>query len=189
MHTSGITPTQHKPADTHALMDLYGIGHTNIVAAASIAEKDIPKHVYQAGAKILDEKIRTLKPQAVALVGKNIWKNWIEYQLGRKFNDKKDEFEYGWQKEELWIGRTVDPDTGEVKWEGARTTVLPTTSAACAIWMKKDGDTRIEHWKPLGKWFSPKREEWIRAREARGVKVEGVHVSSEKIKMEEQLMF
>lgn len=172
MHSSGITPIQHKPAETHALMDLYGIGHTNIVAAASVAEKDIPKDVYQAGAKILDQKIRDLKPQAVALVGKNIWKNWFEYKLGRKFNDKKDHFEYGWQKEELWLGRIRNPDTAEVEWEGVRTTVLPTTSAACAIWLKKGDDTRIEHWKPLGEWFSPKREEWIKARQTSVVKVE-----------------
>lgn len=166
-------------------MDLYGIGHTNMVSAASVAEKDIPRAVYQAGVAVLDDKIRTLRPQAVALVGKNVWENWFQYKTGRRFNAKKDAFAYGWQEEEMQVGRTrtrtqmvvngdenKDKDTVglgefEVEWAGAKTYVLPTSSAACAFWNKDGIDTRIEFWKPLGEWFAPKRVEWVEARESK----------------------
>lgn len=160
LHASGITPILHKPADTHDLMDLYGMGHTNIIPTiASVGASDLTTQDYLDGAAVLDAKIRQYKPQAVAIVGKGIWEEWVRYKKGRKFNAKKDGFEYGWQDPSLWIGRSED---GDDAWAGARTFVVTTTSGASTAHTKEQ---RIAIWTPLGEWFAPKRDEWVRSKQ------------------------
>lgn len=135
------------------------MGHTNIVASiASVGAKDLTTQDYLDGAAILEANIRKYKPQAVAIVGKGIWEEWIRYKKGRKFNQKKDGFEYGWQDPKLWIGK----EEGDGGWEGARTFVVTTTSGASTAHTKEE---RIAIWKPLGDWFTPKREDWIKQRQ------------------------
>lgn len=140
-------------------MDLYGIGHTNIIPSiASQGAKDLTTQDYLAGAAVLESKVRELRPEAVMIVGKGIWEEWVRYRTGRKYDKKRDgPFEYGWQKEELWIGRTVDED-GEVSWEGARTFVVTTTSGASSSHTKEE---RLAIWRPMGEWYTPRREEWM----------------------------
>lgn len=160
LYDSGITPVPHKPADTHGLMDLYGMGHTNIIPTiASVGASDLTTQDYLNGAAVLDAKIREFKPQAVAIVGKGIWEEWVRYKKGRKFNVKKDGFEYGWQDSSLWIGRK---DDGDDAWQGARTFVVTTTSGASTAHTKEQ---RIAIWKPLGEWFAPKRDEWMKSKQ------------------------
>lgn len=137
-------------------MDMYGIGHTNIIPnLATIGGNDLTKEDYMAGAKVLDEKIEQLRPQAVMIVGKGIWEEWFRYKKGRKMT-KKDGFEYGWQDPDLWIGKK------EGEWEGARSFVVTTTSGLSSSHTKEE---RIAIWKPMGDWFTPKRDEWIKKRE------------------------
>src|SRR4051794_23680484 len=98
-------------------MDLYGIGHTNIIPTkATVGGNDLTKEDYLEGAKALDQKIRELRPQAAMIVGKGNWEEWFRYKRGRKMT-KKDGFDYGWQDPKLNIGRKA----GE--WEGAKTFV------------------------------------------------------------------
>lgn len=157
LHASGITPVRHYPRDTHSLTSLYGLGHTNIVAhIASVGGKDLKPQDYMDGAADLDEKIRTYRPGAVALVGKGIFEEWFRFKTGRKMNKKeKDAWKYGWQDEQFWVGRKK----GE--YEGARTFVVTTTSGMSSTHTTEE---RVAIWKPLGDWFAPKREEWIKAR-------------------------
>ncbi|KAK5945517.1 uracil DNA N-glycosylase Thp1 [Knufia obscura] len=171
LHASGITPVLHKPSETHDLMDMYGLGHTNIIT--SIASRDgstLTTADYMSGAAALDAKIRRFRPEAVAIVGKGIWLEWIRYKKGRKFNVKRDGFEYGWQDPELWIGRK------EGEWEGARTFVTTTTSGASTSHSKEE---RVAIWRPLGEWFEPRREEWMKRR--REEKEEVVNKEEEQI--------
>lgn len=161
LHASGITPILHKPPETHTLMDLYGLGHTNIITTiASVDASSLKTQDYMTGAAALDTKIRHFKPQAVAIVGKGIWEEWFRYKRGRKFNAKKDGFEYGWQDPSLWIGRKED---GDDAWEGAKTFVTTTTSGASTAHTKEQ---RVAIWKPLGDWFAPKRDGWMMHKKA-----------------------
>lgn len=138
-------------------MDRYGLGHTNIIPdLATVGGSDLTKEHYLAGAQVLDEKIRQLRPQAVMIVGKGIWEEWFRYKKGRKMG-KKDNFHYGWQDEALWVGRRKG-----VWDEGARTFVVTTTSGLSTAHTVEE---RIAIWKPMGDWFAPKREEWVAARE------------------------
>lgn len=137
-------------------MDLYGLGHTNIVAhIASREGKDLTKADYDAGSADLEQKIRDCKPQAVMLVGKGIWQEWFRFKTGRK-HAAKDKFEYGWQDKNLWIGRKK----GE--YDGAPTFVTTTTSGASTTFTTEQ---RVAIWKPMGDWFTPKREAWVKKRE------------------------
>lgn len=157
LHLSGITPVRHLPSDTHNLMDLYGMGHTNIVAhIASREAKDLSKEDYDAGATDLDRKIREFKPQAVMLVGKGIWEEWFRFKKGRRFNSKKEGFHYGWQDKSLWIGRE------EGVYNGSPTFVVTSTSGAAT---QLNTEERVAIWKPMGEWFTPKRDAWIEKQE------------------------
>jgi len=155
LHASGITPIQHKPSETHSLTEKYGLGHTNIIPFATVGGNSLTPADYAAGAEALDLKIRRLRPQAVMIVGKGIWEEWFRYKKGRKMN-KKDNFQYGWQDPDLWIGRE---DGG---WEGARSFVVTTTSGLSSSHTKEE---RVAIWKPMGDWFTPKREQWVKDRE------------------------
>lgn len=156
LFASGVIPLQHKPEETFSLMDLYGIGHTNIVSTkATRGGNDLTKDDYMRGAEELDQKILENRPQAVMVVGKGVWEAWFQFKKGRKMNSK-DNFKYGWQDPKLNIGRKKGV------WDGAETFVVTTTSGLSSSHTKEE---RIAIWKPIGEWFAPKREEWIRARE------------------------
>ncbi|KAK6368576.1 uracil DNA N-glycosylase Thp1 [Lithohypha guttulata] len=157
LYASGITPVPHKPKDTHSLMDLYGLGHTNVVAhIASRAASDLTKEDWMVGARDLDEKIRKFKPEAVCLVGEGIFTQWFRYKEGRPHNVKKDgPVKFGIQDEKYWIGRK------EGEYKGSTTWVVTTTSGAST---KHSTQERVAIWKPLGDWFAPKRDQWIKER-------------------------
>ncbi len=119
LYSSGITPIQHRPQDHPLLPDLYGIGNTNICARPSRVGSELTKAELAEGAKILDDKIATYRPEAACISGKGVWEAiWI-YKTGKKKMPKEGEgaFQYGWQDEELRLGRTVDAESGEVVWE------------------------------------------------------------------------
>ena len=153
LHYSGITPRQHIPADTYDLQDLYGIGNTNICARPTRSGDGLTKDELEEGACILEEKIQRIKPEAVGIAGKGIWETLWKARTGEK--QPKEEFKYGWQDEQAWLGRMVSHD-GNVVWEGARTYVLSSTSGLNAYLSPAE---KLAIWKPLGEWFTQKRRD------------------------------
>lgn len=119
------------------------------------------------GAKILDDKIALYRPEAACISGKGVWEAMWSYKTGKKKipRDGLEAFRYGWQDEELWLGRTVDRNTGELIWKGSRTFVAPSTSGLNAGMSPAEKE---EAWRPIGEWMRIKREE----SEAKNVKTE-----------------
>jgi len=154
LHESGITPKRHQPSETWDLMDLYGIGNTNICARPTRSGDGLSKQELAEGAAILDVKIAEMKPEAVAIVGKGIWEAiWMAKRGQKRFNDP--DFHWGWQDEELWLGRTKD-EAGNILWKGARTFVATSTSGLAATLTPAE---KLAIWKPLGEWVTSRREE------------------------------
>jgi thymine-DNA glycosylase len=162
LHSSGITPVQHRPQDHPLLPDLYGIGNTNICARPSRLGSELTKAELAEGAKILDEKMTLYRPEAACISGKGVWEALWCYKTGKKRMPKGGEgsFRYGWQDEELWLGRVVDKESGEVLWKGTKTFVAPSTSGLNAGMRPAEKE---EAWRPIGEWISKKREEsWVK---------------------------
>jgi thymine-DNA glycosylase len=153
LHESGVTPIRHPPSDTHRLPDLYNIGNTNICARATRDGSGLFKEELAEGAQILEDKIRKYKPEAVAIVGKGIWEALWLARTGRKLKSK--EFKYGWQDEEAWLGKG-DRGDGDEEWKGSRVFVTTTTSGLAAGMKPQE---KLDIWRPLGEWFSTRREE------------------------------
>ena len=101
---------------------------------------------------ILEKKMRGLRPEAVAIVGKQIWESLWLARTGKKL--KKEQFKWGWQDKEAWLGKT--DEKGEVVWAGARTYVTTSTSGLSANLKPHE---KLEIWKPLGDWFTERRRE------------------------------
>lgn len=152
LYESGITPKKHLPSETHDLQDLYSIGNTNICARPTRDGSGLSKDELREGALILEEKIRKLRPEAVCIVGKQIWETLWQARFGRKL--EKDEFRWGWQEEAAWLGR-VEDESGK-KWAGTRTFVATSTSGLSASLRPAE---KLAIWKPLGEWFTARRRE------------------------------
>ncbi|EXJ90060.1 TDG/mug DNA glycosylase [Capronia epimyces CBS 606.96] len=155
VHASGITPQKHDPSETRDLMDLYQIGNTNICARPTRSGDGLSKAELEEGALILDQKIAQCQPEAVAIVGKGIWEAiWMVKKGQKKFKDP--DFHWGWQDEEMQLGRRVD-ESGRVIWAGAKTFVATSTSGLAATLTPAE---KLAIWKPLGDWVTRRREEW-----------------------------
>ena len=135
-------------------MDLYQIGNTNICARPTRSGDGLSKMELEEGATVLEKKIADFKPQAVAIVGKGIWEAiWLVKKGQKKFDDPN--FHWGWQDEEIQIGRTKKSD-GTLEWAGARTFVATSTSGLAATLTPAE---KLAIWKPLGDWMTTKRTE------------------------------
>jgi thymine-DNA glycosylase len=158
LYLSGITPIQHRPQDHPLLPDLYGIGNTNICARPSRLGSELARAELAEGAKILDEKIALYRPEAACISGKGVWEAVWSFKTGKKKMPREGQgaFQYGWQPEELWLGRTVDEASGDVVWKGAMTFVAPSTSGLNAGMKPAEKE---EAWRPIGEWMKKKREE------------------------------
>lgn len=156
LHSSGITPVRHRAADTHLMPDLYNIGNTNLCVRATRSGDGLSKQEQADGAKIIEEKVAKYKPEAVCIVGKGIWDTIYKSKTGKTL--KRQDFAYGWQDENLWLGRFIDED-GSVAWTGARTFVCTSTSGLAAdtkpaeklAIMSELGDWVKQHRKDLAK--------------------------------------
>ena len=100
------------------------------------------------------------KPEAVAIVGKQIWESLWLARSGTKL--KPAQFKWGWQDEDTWLGKTMGED-GKVAWPGARTFVTTSTSGLSANLSPQE---KLEIWRPLGEWFTAKRKELSEHKEA-----------------------
>ncbi|KAJ5730421.1 uncharacterized protein N7483_004929 [Penicillium malachiteum] len=149
LHSSGITSIRHPPSDTYKLPELYSVGNTNIVVRPTRDASMLSRAEMDAGVPILEAKVAAQQPEAVCLVGKGIWEAVWRVRHGRGI--RKEEFQYGWQRESENMGCVV----GE-SWGGARVFVATTTSGLAA------GMTLTEKeivWAELGDWVVRRRAE------------------------------
>jgi thymine-DNA glycosylase len=154
LFSSGLTPRRLHPSEDRTLPERYGLGNTNIVSRPTRNGSELSKGEMDASVQVLEEKIAKWKPEAVCVVGKSIWESIWRKQKGRGL--KKEEFQYGWQKEGERLGKSG-------QWEGSRIFVACTTSGLAATLSVAEKE-RI--WRELGVWVEKRREE------RGGVKVE-----------------
>jgi TDG/mug DNA glycosylase family protein len=158
MHSSGLTDRRCLPSETHDLMDLYSIGNTNLCLRPTRDGAGLAKDEMEAGVLVLEDKVRTYRPDVVCIVGKGIWDTILKVKV--KNGAKKQAangFNYGWQEESLWLGREVDGDR-ELLWAGARTFVATTTSGLAANTSPAE---KALIWKELGDWIVARRAEQV----------------------------
>ncbi|CAK3944494.1 G U mismatch-specific DNA glycosylase [Lecanosticta acicola] len=147
LHSSGCTDERLSPEQDVDLPRLYSMGNTNIVDRPSKDAAELSKTEMAAGTPVLEEKVRTFRPEAVCIVGKGIWEAIWRWRYGRPI--KKDEFKYGWQAEKEMMGRTDD-------WEGARVFVATATSGLAASLRPTEKEAI---WAPFGQWVKRRRQE------------------------------
>lgn len=101
LHESGLTPRRIDPADQRAILAL-GLGITNSVMRATPGSADVTREDVARGRERLATVVRARRPAWLAFVGKEAYR----MATGRK-----------------------DAPLGEAEpWEGARVSVLPSTS-------------------------------------------------------------
>ncbi|KAH8703152.1 uracil-DNA glycosylase-like protein [Talaromyces proteolyticus] len=156
LYSSGITTVRHAPSDTYKLPALYAVGNTNIVERPTRDASMLSKAEMDAGVAVLEAKIASQKPEAVALVGKSIWESIWRVRHGRAI--RKEEFRYGWQDEGENMGVCIDDSGGadEEGWKGARVFVATTTSGLAATMSLQEKQLV---WNELGEWVKRRREE------------------------------
>lgn len=147
LHSSGITDVRLRPEQDVDLPRLYSMGNTNLVDRPSKDAGELSKQEMAAGTPILEEKVRTFRPEAVCIVGKSIWQAMWRWKYKREI--KKDEFRYGWQDDEETLGKEGD-------WPGAWVFVATATSGLAAN-LKPHEKEAI--WRPFGEWVQKRREE------------------------------
>ena len=149
LHSSGCTDVRLRPQQDVDLPRLYSMGNTNIVERPSRDAGELSKAEMAAGTPILDDKIRTFRPEAVCIVGKGIWQGIWRWRYGREM--KKDEFKFGWQSERERMGTADD-------WGGAPVFVATSTSGLSASLRPHE---KQAIWKPFGEWVAKRRKERI----------------------------
>lgn len=147
LHSSGCTDIRLRPEQDVDLPRLYSMGNTNIVARPSRHAAELSKAESAAGTPVLEEKIRAFRPEAVCIVGKGIWESIWRWRHQRAI--RKDEFQYGWQKESDRIGKTAD-------WPGAAVFVATATSGLAANTKPHEKEAI---WLPFGQWVKRRRQE------------------------------
>ncbi|KAI5356642.1 putative uracil-DNA glycosylase, uracil DNA glycosylase family 2 [Septoria linicola] len=145
LRSSGCTDVRLKPEQDVDLPRLYSMGNTNIVARPSKNAGELSKAESAEGTPILEEKIRSFRPEAVCIVGKGIWESIWRWRYKRPI--KKDEFKYGWQHEKENMGIADD-------WPGAKVFVATATSGLAAN-LKPPEKEAI--WLPFGQWVKQRR--------------------------------
>jgi TDG/mug DNA glycosylase family protein len=68
LQASGFTAERLHPSEEHRLLEA-GLGVTNLVAVATRSAADLRPEQLRAGALALEEKVRALRPRAVAFLG------------------------------------------------------------------------------------------------------------------------
>lgn len=68
IHRAGFTPRLLHPSEQRELLPL-GLGITNLVARATNAADELTAEELEAGAKILERKVRRYAPHVLAIVG------------------------------------------------------------------------------------------------------------------------
>lgn len=145
-----------KPAEDRSLPELCSLGNTNIVARPTKNGAELSKEEMDGSVAVLEEKMRTFKPEAVCIVGKSIWESIWRVRHGRAI--RKEEFRYGWQEESEAMGKPSglkgEEGEGEEAWRGARVFVATTTSGLATNPNQAEKE-RI--WRELGVWVERRR--------------------------------
>ena len=68
LHRAGFTPRLLHPSEQRELLQ-YGFGITNLVARATTAADELTAEELEAGAKVLDRKVKRYAPRVLAIVG------------------------------------------------------------------------------------------------------------------------
>lgn len=139
-----------KCKDDGRLPEWFSLGNTNIVTRPTRNGIELSKKEIDEGVSVLEEKVRTYRPEAVALVGKSIWKSVWRVKEGKEITG--DQFKYGWQGEEHNMGRIEGKDS----WGGARVFVACSTSGLAAALSPVQ---KRKIWRELGIWIEARREE------------------------------
>ena len=147
VHSSGITDRRLRPEEDVDLPRLYQMGNTNLVDRPSSNLGELSKKEMAAGTPVLEEKVRTFRPESVCIVGKGIWEAIWRWRYGREI--RKADFRYGWQDRKERMGKTED-------WEGAWVFVATATSGLAAN-LKFPEKEAI--WRPFGEWVQTRRRE------------------------------
>jgi thymine-DNA glycosylase len=134
------------------LPDLYNIGNTNLCERATRSGDGLTRQEQVEGAVIVEQKIIRYKPEAVCIVGKGIWDVIYKMKTGKTL--KRQDFVYGWQCENLWLGRTV-AENGDLIWAGARTFVCTSTSGLAADTKPAE---KLAIMSKLGDWVKQRRK-------------------------------
>ncbi|KAI9788524.1 MAG: hypothetical protein M1816_006864 [Peltula sp. TS41687] len=153
LHSSGCTTRRCAPAEDQDLPRLFALGNTNIVARPTRNQAELSRAEMVTSVSILEEKVRTWRPEAVCLVGKGIWESVWQAQHGRKL--KNADFRYGWQSESENIGRVPAGAKGG-EWQGAKVFVATSTSGLAANTTPAEKEAI---WRPLGEWVQRRRTE------------------------------
>jgi len=151
LHSSGCTTRRCLPEEDQDLPRLFALGNTNIVTRPTRNGSELSKAEMDASVRVLEEKIRRFRPEAVCIVGKSIWESVWRVRHGRAI--KKDEFKYGWQDEGENMG-AISEDGDE--WKGARVFAATSTSGLAASLLPAEKE-RI--WRELGVWVEQRRTE------------------------------
>jgi G:T/U-mismatch repair DNA glycosylase len=156
LYSSGLTTRLMKPAEDRSLPALYSLGNTNIVARPTRNGAELSKQEMDDSVAVLEEKMRTFRPEAVCIVGKSIWESIWRVRHGRAI--KKEEFRYGWQDESEAIGKSdgLKEEGEEGSWKGAKVFVTTTTSGLATNPSQAEKE-RI--WRELGVWAEERRRE------------------------------
>jgi len=149
LHSSGCTDRRLAPSEDVDLPRLYSMGNTNIVSRPSKDAAELSKDEMVEGAAVLEEKIGVWRPEAVCIVGKQIWEMIWRHKKGRVM--KKDEFKYGWQHEEDNMGQSEEDG-----WKGSRVFVATSTSGLAASLRPAEKEAI---WKVFGEWVKTRRQE------------------------------
>lgn len=153
LHSSGLTDRRWKPEEDGNLPSI-GLGNTNLVARPSKNAGELSKAEMAAGTPILEEKVKTYRPEAVCIVGKSIWESIWRWRYGRI--PKPIEFRYGWQDKEENLGKITGKGKDGMPWEGAKVFVASSTSGLSASLRPHE---KAAIWLPFGQWVQQRRLE------------------------------
>lgn len=169
------------PSASYDLPWSYDVGLIELCQQPTRDIGRLSKKEAQDGVIQLEWEVAKHKHEAVAVVGKEIWRAIYKVKMGRDIKD--EDFRYGWQGEALWMGKvengkaaiiveegitnrklSTDGDTDVMNevaagmdwWPGAYVFVLPSTNEA-ATFMSKLEKTGI--WMELGDWVAERRAE------------------------------
>lgn len=151
LHKSNCTPRLCRAEEDGDMPKLYSLGLTNIVTRPTKDGSELSKAEMDEGVAVLEAKIASSKPEAVAIVGKSIWESIWRVRHGS--NIKKEQFKYGWQDDSERMGAVRK---AEEQWPGARLFVATTTSGLAAGMRPHEKE---EVWKELGDWVAEMRAE------------------------------
>ena len=94
LHDSGLVP-ERLPAERDAELLRWGMGLTNLVARPSAGVADLGRRDFVLGRAKLLEKIRTLRPEIVALVGLTVCEHLLPAPGSRRAVGLRAESLYG----------------------------------------------------------------------------------------------